>query len=316
MNVSNGWMPSLAVMSPIITFLGLNFKHNWNNKFGGNAVVVPDTGELPKKTLHDGFEIILLSPYNLELQNLKKEWQRFLDEERKYMEKSKIKKKAAKEIELLTIDEIENLSSQTFPQDSSVANGSSIAFILKYKRKKVLFGADAYPEILLRSIKKIVPEDGKKLKLNAFKVPHHGSKYNITKELLKKLDCKTYLFSTNGVGHEHPHKEAVAKIVKDETVSKEMLLVEKVLEEISKDGLVVYGLNEVKKAIEYGAVDTLLITDKLITKFKQEDFSKLDKLLLSVEKIKGKIQTISSEHEGGKKLDNLGGIAALLRFKV
>lgn len=141
-------------------------------------------------------------------------------------------------------------------------------------------------------------------------------KYLENKGIKKKISfCNVSTISSTGL-NEMIKRGAVAKVIKDETVSKEMLLVEKVLGEISKDGLVVYGLNEVKKAIEYGAVDTLLITDKLITKFKQEDFSKLDKLLSSVEKIKGKIQTISSEHEGGKKLDNLGGIAALLRFKI
>ena len=35
-----------------------------------------------------------------------------------------------------------------------------------------------------------------------------------------------------------------------------------------------------------------------------------------VDKTKGEIEIISSEHEGGKKLDGLGGIAAILRFKL
>ena len=34
------------------------------------------------------------------------------------------------------------------------------------------------------------------------------------------------------------------------------------------------------------------------------------------DKAKGEIEIISSEHEGGKKLDGLGGIAAILRFKL
>ena len=35
-----------------------------------------------------------------------------------------------------------------------------------------------------------------------------------------------------------------------------------------------------------------------------------------VDKSKGEIEIISSEHDAGKKLDGLGGIAAILRFKL
>jgi protein pelota len=36
----------------------------------------------------------------------------------------------------------------------------------------------------------------------------------------------------------------------------------------------------------------------------------------TVDNTKGDILIISSEHEAGKKLDGLGGIAAILRFKL
>ena len=35
-----------------------------------------------------------------------------------------------------------------------------------------------------------------------------------------------------------------------------------------------------------------------------------------VEKQKGEINMISHEHEGGKKLNGLGGIAAILRYRM
>jgi protein pelota len=132
----------------------------------------------------------------------------------------------------------------------------------------------------------------------------------------KILFCKVSTIGKTGL-NEMVKSGAIKKIVKDERVSRETELVEKILELIGKDGLVAYGLKEAEKAIEYGAVETLLITDKLISKFKQEDkFDTLDKIMSSTEKIKGKIEIISSEHEGGKKLDNLGGIAAILRYKI
>ena len=42
----------------------------------------------------------------------------------------------------------------------------------------------------------------------------------------------------------------------------------------------------------------------------------LDELMKKTEEMKGKIYLISSDHEGGKKLDGLGGIAAILRYKL
>ena len=35
-----------------------------------------------------------------------------------------------------------------------------------------------------------------------------------------------------------------------------------------------------------------------------------------VEQVKGEIHIISSDHEGGQKLDGLTGIAALLKYKL
>ena len=74
---------------------------------------------------------------------------------------------------------------------------------------------------------------------------------------------------------------------------------------------------EVKDAVVSGAVKVLLITGGFIKKEREtEGFEKIDILMKKVEEMKGKIYLISSEHEGGKKLDGLGGIACLLRYKL
>ncbi len=39
---------------------------------------------------------------------------------------------------------------------------------------------------------------GDRLALDAFKVPHHGSRANLSSPLLLTLDCKRHLFSSNG----------------------------------------------------------------------------------------------------------------------
>ncbi|HME87022.1 MAG TPA: mRNA surveillance protein Pelota, partial [Candidatus Nanoarchaeia archaeon] len=76
------------------------------------------------------------------------------------------------------------------------------------------------------------------------------------------------------------------------------------------------GFDEVKRATDAGAVKQLLITDGYIKKTREEEtFNTVEMILKSVDSAKGKIIIISSEHDGGKKLDGIGGIAVLLRYQ-
>jgi protein pelota len=112
-------------------------------------------------------------------------------------------------------------------------------------------------------------------------------------------------------------REEVQTALRQERAAKEMVLVEKILEEISKKGAVVYGVKATEEAASSGAVATLLVTDTLIQKLRQENtFARVDNIMRTVDKQKGAVVIISSEHTGGKKLDGLGGIAALLRYKL
>ena len=102
-----------------------------------------------------------------------------------------------------------------------------------------------------------------------------------------------------------------------ERTSKELQLVESLLSEISKQGKAVYGFKETGSASEMGAVDILLVSDSLIKKLRiAGKFDELDHVMHVVDDSRGKVVIVTSTHEGGKKLDGLGGIAALLRFKL
>jgi len=77
-----------------------------------------------------------------------------------------------------------------------------------------------------------------------------------------------------------------------------------------------YGFDDVMKATQYGAVQKLLVTDKLLRESPDEKRLELEKMMREVEKKSGQITVVSTEHEAGHKLDGLGGIAALLRFQI
>jgi protein pelota len=102
----------------------------------------------------------------------------------------------------------------------------------------------------------------------------------------------------------------INKIYGEARLSKEAQYVNKLLEEIAKNGLAAYGIDEVKKALNYSAIEILLVTDEMLRKRHIEEIMNL------TESIGGKVMVISTSHDAGKQLKALGGIAALLRFPI
>ncbi|MBN2367631.1 mRNA surveillance protein pelota [Candidatus Woesearchaeota archaeon] len=120
----------------------------------------------------------------------------------------------------------------------------------------------------------------------------------------------------NGI-NEVMKRTEVQQVLREEKFASEIKKVEEFLKEISQQGKSEYGLEQIKKAVDAGAVSELLVTDGFIQKKRQEEqFEDIERLMKSVESAQGKVHIVSSEHEGGKELDGLGGIGALLRYKI
>ncbi len=127
-------------------------------------------------------------------------------------------------------------------------------------------------------------------------------------ELAKKIILES-CSHTGSVGISEVIKRGVLeRVSRDSRISEETRIVEDFFGELSKDGLVTYGKKEIEKALNMGAVEKLIITEGLVRENEE--------LLKKAEKIRAEIHIISEEHESGKRLKNLGGIAAFLRFKV
>lgn len=104
-------------------------------------------------------------------------------------------------------------------------------------------------------------------------------------------------------------KGTIEQMATEGRIAQEMRLMGRVLGEIGKSSkLVVYGKTEVKEAAQAGAAENLLVLDKMV---REED---VEEIMDIVENMGGKVMVVSSEHEGGKQLGALGGIAALLRY--
>lgn len=133
------------------------------------------------------------------------------------------------------------------------------------------------------------------------------------REKTPELFTPVFLHGTGNSGlsgvYEAMKGGAAEKIGKENRVVLETRLMEQLFEEIAKDGYAIYGIKEVEDALKSGAVSDLLILDKIAKSEKGEELLTLAKEVGSVFSI------INSTHDAGKRLEGLGGVAALLRFK-
>jgi protein pelota len=127
--------------------------------------------------------------------------------------------------------------------------------------------------------------------------------------------------STNSIGipgaKEVLFRGVIAKAITELKVETETRLVEALIEHISKgDGLGAYGNEEVTKAVQYGAVEDLLITDKKLREGSDSVRRQMDALVRDTEKTRGKFHIVSTDHPAGDQLDRIGGLGAVLRFRI
>jgi beta-lactamase superfamily II metal-dependent hydrolase len=185
----------------------------WNAWRDGEAIVV-DSADLPTWTLPGGMKLTLLSPTPPQLKKLAPVWthelKRYGLEPGGRMDYSRFLKGTPS-----ASTDVDALAAEPFSEDAGAPNGSSIALLAEFGGAAAVFAADAYPSVLAASIRRLLRQRGKKrLKLDAFKLAHHGSKNNLSVELLDLIDCPTYLLSSNGDYFCHPDRQAVARVVK------------------------------------------------------------------------------------------------------
>jgi protein pelota len=100
------------------------------------------------------------------------------------------------------------------------------------------------------------------------------------------------------------------RIHEDLQLGNEVRMMNEFLERVARDLPVAYGRAEVRKAIDYGACEHLLVSDTLL---RDEE---IVHLMERAELMNAGILVFSSEFDPGRQLEGLGGIAALLRYRV
>jgi beta-lactamase superfamily II metal-dependent hydrolase len=193
----------------------LRFGWPWNQAFGAAGIVSLDSAEAQHPIeLAGGLRITLLSPGDKELAALEPVWMKELAKANlRPFDPDEAPYATPPDFEVLSSLDVETLASKSFVEDRTEPNGASIAFLAELGGRRVLLGADAHPSVIEHSLRKLGFSEANPLKLDLFKLCHHGSKANTSPTLLRIIDCTRFAISTDGSRHNHPDRETVARIL-------------------------------------------------------------------------------------------------------
>ncbi len=132
---------------------------------------------------------------------------------------------------------------------------------------------------------------------------------------------------TSAAGERGVHEvlaRGVLDDVREETrIAEEARLIDELTDRIAEGAKAAYGPEQVATAAEYGAVERLLVVDQRLRiergSVPDEDGEweqDVDGIVRNVERQGGEVTVFSGEFEPGQRLANLGGIAALLRYRL
>lgn len=206
----------------------LDFELPWNAWQNG-ASILTEGDTLPEHVLPGGMRLTLLSPTRDQLTKLAPTWTQEL---KRYgltpgtrVDYGKFLKGTPSTIaDAAALQDIDSLADVKFGGDNGAPNGTSIALLAEFGGASVLLAADAHASVLEAAIDKLLAKrGGNRLKLDLFKVSHHGSQNNVSSDLIQRLDCSRYLLSTNGDHFYHPDRQAIARILKYGGERKELL---------------------------------------------------------------------------------------------
>ena len=127
-------------------------------------------------------------------------------------------------------------------------------------------------------------------------------------ELLKRIIFEACSYAERSGILELFNGGVVEKIMGEQRLQKELKYIEKIIDEARKEsGLAVYGLENVRTAVDKGTVNKLLVLDDYLRSSKE-----VEELIEEADKKGAYLIIFSAENDAGIKLKGLGSIAAIL----
>jgi beta-lactamase superfamily II metal-dependent hydrolase len=181
----------------------------WNRAVHGRAIATAGDRTTREFPLVEGPRITLLSPTPKRLIALRRVWEEAM---------TRLHRGEPEEREpptpLEPLRNLHALAATATANDTSIPNGSSIAFLLEHRGASCLLGADAFPTVLGGALWALATaRGGQPVAIDAVKLSHHGSQKNLSAKLLTLVSSKHYLISTNGERFGHPDDVSLARAV-------------------------------------------------------------------------------------------------------
>lgn len=162
---------------------------------------------------------------------LEKKAKELLEDKGLALSTSSMKAESCEPEETQPSDSLESLVDKKF-KNQQITNDASIVLLVEaWDGTRLLMGGDSTADSIIKGLSSLENSKGKystenPIEVDLFKVPHHGSKYNMSNDLLGMINTAEYLISTDGgkAPHKHPHRETLAKILLNPHRNKEKTL--------------------------------------------------------------------------------------------
>ena len=119
--------------------------------------------------------------------------------------------------------------------------------------------------------------------------------------------------------HEVLKRGAVEQVQTETRIAEEADRIDELTERIAEGAKATYGVERTMEAAEFGAVEELLILDERLRAERADEGDwgvDANELIQTVEQKGGDVTVFSGEFAPGQQLKNLGGVAALLRYRL
>ena len=119
--------------------------------------------------------------------------------------------------------------------------------------------------------------------------------------------------------HEVLKRGAVEEVQAETRIAREATLIDALTEQMATGAKAAYGPDNVWQAADYGAVETLLVLDERLRRERAGEGDwpiDANALVTAVERQGGEVVVFSGEFDPGQQLRNLGGVGAILRYRL
>lgn len=135
-------------------------------------------------------------------------------------------------------------------------------------------------------------------------------KEKVYEELSDEARAKAFTQDTSVTGetglNEAIKRGALDRVVESSRIDEETELLEEFYSDLKSGGEADYGIERAEELAEMGAIETMMAVPDV--------FRERQDLVKKVERNGGEVVQVHTDHEPGERLENLGGVAMLLRY--